>query len=59
VAVKVQVPKKASAVRFFLHPAGKTLLAVFALLLTTAVIVFTYYYAKYSRLIEAKLNAGP
>ena len=26
-AVKVQVPKKASAVRFFLHPAGKALLA--------------------------------
>ena len=58
-AVKVQVPKKASAVRFFLHPAGKTLLAVVALVLTTAVIVFTYYYSKYSRLIETKLAAGP
>ena len=58
-AVKVQVPKKASAVRFFLHPAGKILLAVSALFLTTALAVFTFYYVKYSRLIEAKLAAGP
>ena len=58
-AVKVQVPKKASAVRFFLHPAGKTLLAVAALFLTTALSAFTFYYVKYSRLIETKLAAGP
>ncbi len=58
-AVKVQVPKKASAVRFFLHPAGKALLAFVALGLTIGLAVFTYYYVKYSRLIEAKLTAGP
>ena len=58
-AVKVQVPKKASAVRFFLKPAGKIALAVTALVVTIAVSVFTYYYVKYSRLIEAKLAAGP
>src|SRR5579862_1485398 len=59
VAVKVQVPKKASAVRFLLHPAGKVLLAVVFLSVTTALAAFTYYYVKYSRLIEAKLTAGP
>jgi len=59
VAVKVQVPKKASAVRFALHPLGKILIAVVVLGLTAGLGTFTYYYAKYSRLIETKLAAGP
>jgi penicillin-binding protein 1B len=59
VAVKVQVPKKASAVRFALHPAGKVLLVLLVLGFTTGLAVFTFYYVKYSRLIEAKLAAGP
>ncbi|HYL37185.1 MAG TPA: PBP1A family penicillin-binding protein [Bryobacteraceae bacterium] len=58
-AVKVQVPKKASAVRFVLHPAGKIILAVLVLSVTAAMAVFTYYYVSYSRRIEAKLAAGP
>ena len=58
-AVKVQVPKKASAVRFALHPLGKILIAVVVLGLTAGLGTFTYYYAKYSRLIETKLAAGP
>ena len=56
--VKVQVPKKAAAVRFFLHPVGKTIIVIFVLSLTAALSVFTYYYVKYSRLIEAKLATG-
>jgi len=59
VAVKVQVPKKASAVHFFLRPAGKILIAILAVLITAAVGVFTYYYSFYSHRIEAKLAAGP
>jgi penicillin-binding protein 1B len=59
VAVKVQVPKKAAAVRFVLHPVGKILLVLFVLAFTTGFGVFTYYYVKYSRLIESKLTAGP
>jgi penicillin-binding protein 1B len=59
VAVKVQVPKKASAVRFALHPVGKILLVLLVLGFTTGLAAFTYYYVKYSRLIEAKLAAGP
>ena len=57
--VKVQVSKRAAAVRFMLHPVGKTLIAIFVLSLTAALLLFTYYYVKYSRLIEAKLAAGP
>jgi penicillin-binding protein 1B len=59
VAVKVQVPKKATAVRFALHPVGKILLVLLVLGFTTGLAVFTFYYVKYSRLIEAKLAAGP
>jgi penicillin-binding protein 1B len=59
VAVKVQVPKKASAVRFFLHPGGKLLIALFAIVVTAGVGIFTYYYSFYSHRIEAKLAAGP
>ena len=58
-AVKVQVPKKASAVHFFLRPGGKVLIAVLALGITAGLGVFTYYYSYYSHRIEAKLAAGP
>lgn len=58
-AVKVQVPKKAGGARFQLHLVGKVLLVLFVLAFTTGVAVFTYYYAKYARLIETKLAAGP
>ena len=57
--VRVQVPKKASAVRFALHPAGKIILAVLVLGITAGLAVFTYYYVHYARSIEAKLTAGP
>jgi penicillin-binding protein 1B len=59
VAVRVQVPKKASAVRFILNPIGKILLVLLVVGATTGFGVFTYYYVKYSRLIDAKLAAGP
>src|SRR5258708_29264039 len=42
-----------------LHPAGKIILAIIVLTLTLGLAVFTFYYVKYSRLIEAKLNNGP
>ncbi len=45
--------------RFALHPVGKILLVLLVLAVTTGFGVFTYYYVKYSRLIETKLAAGP
>ena len=58
--MKVQVPKnKSGLVRFLMHPAGKTILAVLVIAVSLGLIFFTYYYAKYSRLIEDKLSAGP
>jgi penicillin-binding protein 1B len=46
-------------VRFILHPAGKVILAIIVCTLVIGLGVFTFYYTKYSRLIEAKLNNGP
>jgi len=46
-------------VRFALHPIGKILLVLLVLCFTTGLAVFTFYYVKYSRLIETKLAAGP
>jgi penicillin-binding protein 1B len=59
VAVKLQVPHGAGLVRFVAHPIGKTILAVIVLSITTGLGLFTYYYVKYSRLIEQKLAQGP
>ena len=59
-AVKSKPPKKkAPPAHFVLHPVAKTLLVLVVLLITAGIGVFTYYYAKYSRLIEVKLQAGP
>jgi penicillin-binding protein 1B len=59
VPAKVQAPKRSAAVRFLMHPAGKTVIAVFVLSLTAVLLLFTFYYIKYSRLIEGKLASGP
>jgi penicillin-binding protein 1B len=59
VAVKVRVTKKASGKRFTLHPVAKVLIVLLVLVFTTGLAVFAHYYVKYSRLIEAKLAAGP
>ena len=56
---KAQAPRRAGIVRFFLHPVGKTIVAVIVTAITLGLILFTYYYVKYSKLIEAKLAAGP
>lgn len=57
--MRIQVPRKALLVRFFLHPVGKTLLALSALFLVVFIGVFSYYWVQYSRLIDQKLKEGP
>ena len=41
---KVLVPRNALLVRFFLHPAGKTLLVLIACLIVAGMGVFIHYY---------------
>lgn len=57
--MRIQVPRKALLVRFFLHPVGKSLLGISALALIVFVGAFSYYWVKYSRLIDQKLKEGP
>ncbi len=57
--MKVRVPRSAGLARFFLKPAGKALLIGFAAFIVLSLGVFTYFYSRYSRLIDEKLRAGP
>ena len=57
--VKVRIPKDSRIARFLLTPSGRMLIAVLAGLVITGLGTFTYFYAKYSRVIDQKLLAGP
>ena len=57
--MKVRVPKGAGLARFFLRPAGRILVALFALLVIAGLGVFTYFYVTYSKLVDQKLRVGP
>ena len=57
--MKVRLKSRASLARFALGPVGRTLIVCAALFTILGVGAFTYFYAKYSRLIDEKLNAGP
>ena len=57
--VKVRVPREARLVRFFLRPSGKILLVSLALMATIAVFAVSFFWVKYSRLIDQKLKGGP
>ena len=57
--MKVRVPKGAGLTRFVLGPVGRFLIIGIALFICLGLCTFTFYYAKYSRLIDEKLRAGP
>ncbi len=57
--MKVRVPPNAGLARFLLGPVGRVLVIGCAVFTILALGVFTYFYAKYSRVIDQKLRAGP
>jgi penicillin-binding protein 1B len=57
--MKVRVPRNAGLAQFFLNRAGLVLLLAFSLFTLGSLGTFTYFYARYSRLIDHKLRAGP
>jgi penicillin-binding protein 1B len=57
--VKVRVAKNAGLARFMLGPVGRIMMASVAVLAIAGIAVFTFFYVKYSRLIDEKLKAGP
>ncbi|MEO7653524.1 MAG: PBP1A family penicillin-binding protein, partial [Bryobacteraceae bacterium] len=58
-AKTLKVRPRARLARFLLHPVGQILLVLLLLGVTAGFIGFTFVYVKYSRLIDAKLRAGP
>lgn len=57
--VKVRLRSNTRLTGFFFGRLGTVLLVSVALAAVAGLGVFTYYYAKYSRLIDQKLSAGP
>lgn len=55
----VRVPQNALLVRFFLHPAGKTLIGLAAVGIIAFGAVFVHFYMKYAALIDQRLRGGP
>jgi penicillin-binding protein 1B len=59
VAVRIQIPGRARWVRILLSPAGRVAIGVSGALALAVLATFTFYYVRYSRLIERKLRLGP
>ena len=57
--MKLRVRRNAAIVRFFFSPLGRILIAGFALVVLGFLGTFTYVYAKYSHVIDQKLQQGP
>ncbi|MBI3697119.1 MAG: PBP1A family penicillin-binding protein [Acidobacteria bacterium] len=57
--MKVILPRPGSFWRFWFGPVGKVLLALLLVGGVTGAGVFSYYWNKYSRLIDRKLSGGP
>lgn len=55
---KIRIPKNAGLVRFFLHPVGKTLLALVAFMALSGAVLFVYFYNQYSKMIDERLRGG-
>ena len=58
-ALRLRIPGNARLTRILLHPLGRAALLVCLSLGVTTLAGFTYYYVKFARLIDAKLQIGP
>jgi penicillin-binding protein 1B len=59
VAVRIQIPRRARWARILLSPAGRIAIGVCSGLALVLLVTFTFYYVRYSRLIDLKLKQGP
>ncbi len=57
--MKVRIPSHSGLARFALGPVGRILIVGFALFVILGLGAFTYFYHKYSQLIDEKLRSGP
>jgi penicillin-binding protein 1B len=56
--MKVRIPQTSALTRFFLSRAGRILLISCSLITIGALATFTYFYARYARIIDERLRAG-
>jgi penicillin-binding protein 1B len=56
--MKVRIPRSSGLTRFFLGPLGRASLIASALVLIGILATFTYFYAKYARVIDERLRSG-
>lgn len=57
--MKLRIPRNAALARFLLGPMGRGIVLGLALLTIIGLGTFTFFYARYARLIDQKLRAGP
>jgi len=57
--MRVRVPGNSGLTRFFLGPVGRILIMGSALFVIVLMGAFIYFYARYSKVIDEKLRAGP
>jgi penicillin-binding protein 1B len=57
--MRVRVPGNSSLTRFLLGPVGRILIMGCAVSVIVLMAAFLYFYARYSRVIDEKLRAGP
>ena len=58
-ALRLHIPGNARLTRLLLHPLGRAVLLVCLSLGVTTLAGFTYYYVKFAKLIDTKLQIGP
>ncbi len=58
-SVKVKVARRSLVVRLLYNPWGKIFFFATIILVGIGLSVFSFYYVKYSRLIDSKLSTGP
>ena len=56
--MKVRIPRSSGLTRFFLSPMGRAVLIVAAVLAIGALGTFTYFYARFARVIDERLRTG-
>jgi penicillin-binding protein 1B len=56
--MKVRIPRSSGFTKFFLGPWGRALLICTALVVIGGLGTFTYYYARYARVIDERLRVG-
>jgi penicillin-binding protein 1B len=56
--MKLRIPRSSGLTRLVLGPVGRIVIIVFLVFVIAGLGTFTYFYARYSRIIDEKLRAG-